>query len=53
MFGLIENRLRDDFFSHPGIQRELSLVKEKVLDGSILPTAAAERLLNLFFDSRK
>lgn len=49
VFGMVEHFLRDHFFNHPAIQKKLPTIKKEILKGSILPTVAAEQLLNLFF----
>ena len=49
VFGMVEHFLRDHVFNHPAIQKKLPAMEKKILNGSILPTAAAEQLLNLFF----
>jgi LAO/AO transport system kinase len=49
VFGMVDHFLRDHFFNHPAIRETLPAIKQKILEGTILPTVAAEQLLNLFF----
>lgn len=49
VFGIVEHFLKDHFFSHPSVRKKLPSIKKKILNGSILPTTAADQLLNLFF----
>jgi LAO/AO transport system kinase len=49
MFAMIENYLRDSFYRNPDVRQQLSALREGVLTGSILPTAAAEDLLKVYF----
>jgi LAO/AO transport system kinase len=49
MFAMIENYLRDSFYRNPDVQQRLSALREGVVAGSILPTAAAEDLLKVYF----
>ncbi|MCK4836080.1 MAG: methylmalonyl Co-A mutase-associated GTPase MeaB [Candidatus Aminicenantes bacterium] len=53
VFALIDHYLKDNFFSHEEVQKALAKIKEDVLSDSILPTAAADQLLNLFFHQKK
>jgi len=51
VFSLVENYLKDHFYSNPQVRRELPQVEAGILSGKILPTAAAELLLNTYFTS--
>lgn len=53
MFAMIENYLQDSFYRNPDVQQRLSALREGLLAGSILPTAAAEDLLKVYFLSPK
>ncbi|UCH92425.1 MAG: methylmalonyl Co-A mutase-associated GTPase MeaB [Candidatus Aminicenantes bacterium] len=53
VFSMIENYLKDDFYNNPEIGSELPVLKNKVLDGTMLPTAAAEKLLKIYYLSKK
>lgn len=46
---LVENFLKENFFSDPKIALLLPDIEEKVRSGEILPTAAAETLLSFIF----
>ncbi len=46
---LIEENLKDNFYSNELVNKEILSVKSKILKGELLPTEAAEYLLNLFF----
>ncbi len=48
-FSMIEENLKDKFYSHPEIKNSIPNVKADILAGKMLPTAAAEQLLKLFF----
>lgn len=48
MLSMIENVLNERFFSSPQIRDQLPRIKEQVLAGEILPTAAAQHLLSLY-----
>jgi LAO/AO transport system kinase len=53
VFAMIENFLKEDFFNNPEIRNQLPNVKDRLLKEQILPTAAAEDLLKIYFLSRK
>lgn len=53
VFTMIEDYLKERFYDHPGIKAELPGIKERVLKNQVLPTAAAEELLNLYYQSQK
>ncbi len=46
---LIENFLKESFFSNEKIEKFLPGIKDKVRSGKMLPTTAAEKLLSVFF----
>ena len=48
VFRMIEDDLKDRFYNHPQIQKNLPEIKNEILNGRILPTAAAEKLLKIF-----
>ncbi len=50
---MIENTLTESFYNHPEIQNQFPAVKDQVLQGSLLPTAAADQLLKFFFSGGK
>lgn len=45
---MIEEKLLSDFFNDDGINKEFKLINHKVLNGEILPTEGADRLLKLY-----
>ena len=45
VFSMVEEYLKDSFYGNPAIQNRLPKLKEDVLSGKILPTAAAEDLI--------
>ncbi|MBK9250268.1 MAG: methylmalonyl Co-A mutase-associated GTPase MeaB [Ignavibacteria bacterium] len=47
LHSLLENRLRQRFFEFPPVADQLSTVEQAVIKGEILPTLAAEKLLEL------
>ena len=51
MFSLIENNLKHNFYSNGNVGSSLSVIKKQVLNGETLPTIAAEKLLNIFYNS--
>ena len=53
VFDMIDHYLKDSFFGDPAIRKVLPEIKASVLNDTILPTAAADRLLNLFFEREK
>ena len=46
---IVEQHLKEAFYSRPPIQRELQLLKEEILQNKLFPTLAARRILDLFF----
>jgi len=51
MFSLIENNLKHSFYSNSKVSNNLSAIKKQVLNGEILPTIAADKLLKIFYNS--
>ena len=45
---MIEDKLLSEFFNNDKINKEFKLINNKVLNGEILPTEGAERLLSLY-----
>jgi LAO/AO transport system kinase len=48
MYAAIENGLRDQFFSHSGVKRDLATLETEVLEGRISAYRAARQLLDRF-----
>ena len=48
MWSMVEDRLLDDFRSHPAVVAALASVEAEVADGRLAATTAADRLLGLF-----
>ena len=51
VFSMVENYLKDDFYHNKNVSKALSILKEKVLAGTMLPTAAAENLLKTYYST--
>jgi GTPase len=51
VFAMIEDHLKKSFYNNAGIKKDLSILKEQVLMGSLLPTAAADQLIATYFAS--
>lgn len=51
MFSLIENNLKHNFYSNSKVSDNLSAIKKQVLAGETLPTIAADKLLEIFYNS--
>ncbi len=47
---IIETGLKEAFYSNEKIKQEFEIMKEKILEGKITPTSAAEDLLKLFLN---
>lgn len=47
-FNIINDYIKDNFYSNKIIQKEVTNYKDKILSGNILPTTAAEELINLY-----
>ena len=50
---MIETELVDNFYKNSEIKDLLKEYKEKVLKETILPTSAAEKLLQSYYSSKK
>ena len=50
---IIENGLLEIFYKDPHIREKYDILREKILSGKILPTSAAEELLELFLSKRE
>jgi LAO/AO transport system kinase len=51
VFSMVENYLKDDFYHNKNVSKALSILKGKVLEGTMLPTAAAESLLKTYYST--
>lgn len=47
VFRMVEDGLKDSFYNHPKVKEELPKLKEKILEGKLPATTAAEYLHNL------
>lgn len=47
---LVENFLKDDFYSNKYVQESLGEIKGKIIDGEMLPTEGAERLIRFYLN---
>ncbi len=52
MFSLLEEAIKQKFYSRPEIRKALTTLREKVKDGKLLPTKAAEELLEIFYGDK-
>ncbi len=52
-FNMIEESLKEKFYNEQNIKNILPAIKLDILSGVKLPTAAAEELLDLFFENEK
>lgn len=50
IFSMVEESLKDRFYSDGKIKSEVPAIKEEVANGEMLATQAAEKLLKLYFD---
>lgn len=48
MFETVNQRLKDDFYNHPEVQKRLATVEDKILAGKISATEGAELLLKVY-----
>lgn len=48
-YSMIEEYVLESFYNDPGIKKELPVIKEQILKNEVLPTAAAEKLLETFY----
>jgi LAO/AO transport system kinase len=53
VYSMIENYLVEDFYSNSRVQKQLSDLEDKVFNGLILPTNAAEQLLKTYYSLDK
>ncbi|MCU0287926.1 MAG: methylmalonyl Co-A mutase-associated GTPase MeaB, partial [Acidobacteria bacterium] len=49
VYSMIEDYLKENFYNNPGVQAQFPLVKDAVLNDTLLPTTAAEQLLETYF----
>ena len=52
IFSMIEESLKDKFYNDENVKKELPSVKEMILNGTLVPTSAAERLLEIFHSTK-
>lgn len=48
IFSMIEESLKNDFYNDEKVKEELPIIKEEIINGSLVPTSAAEKLLKIF-----
>lgn len=48
MYETIEQHLRDDFFNNPNVNAAQAEIEQRVLDGTLSSSAAAQRLLDIY-----
>jgi len=48
VYSMIDSYLRESFYTDPDVREQFPRLKEDVLNGTILPTAAAEKLLKTY-----
>jgi len=53
VYAMIENYLKESFFSNSQVKHYLGPLKHRIVKEEILPTDAAEKLLNIYFSSRR
>ena len=53
VFTMIEEYLKESFYRNPRVNEEIPGIKEQLLKKEVLPTTAAEKLLQFFYSSRK
>jgi LAO/AO transport system kinase len=51
VFSMIDDYLKELFYTNPEIEKELAVMKEQILEGNILPAAAADRLISIYLHS--
>jgi LAO/AO transport system kinase len=49
VYSMIENYLKESFYNNPDVRNQFHQVKQKILNETLLPTAAAEQLLRTFY----
>ena len=53
VYSLVDSYLRESFYTSPDIREQIPQLREQILAETLLPTAAAEKLLELFFKGIK
>ena len=53
VYAMIENHLKESFYANPQVRRQFPQLKEDVLSERLLPTAAAEKLLETWNKTRE
>lgn len=53
VYSLVDSYIRESFYTNPDIRMQIPMLREQVLAETLLPTAAAEKLLELFFKGIK
>jgi len=53
VFTMIEDHLKESFFEDPQVKAEIPAITQQVMKDEILPTFAAERLLELYYSTRE
>lgn len=53
VFTMIEEYLKESFYRNPRVNEEIPGIKEQLLKKEVLPTTAAEKLLQFFYFSQK
>lgn len=48
VFRMVEDTLRDEFYSNEKVQKAIGTIKQEILKDKITPTLAAEKLLKIF-----
>ena len=48
VYSMINEQIKNNFYNNPEIIKLLPKIKEEILSGNILPTAAAEKLLKIY-----
>ena len=48
IFSMIEESLKNDFYTNEKVKKELPKIKEDILKNNLVPTSAAEKLLQIF-----
>lgn len=51
IFRMMEEELKDNFYNNSSVKAELPSIKNDILSGGMLPTAAAKKLLELYYKS--
>ncbi len=53
VFGMVEDKLLSNFYNSPDVQKNINEIKNKILNSEILPTTAADMLLNIYDDLKE